>query len=80
MRNLPLLIWAGNRLEAKNFIDFHNLISNEVIITQPNDRQKIMGLSNLIVIRVGTWYEDENTDNFNLRLLAQRMIIVNETY
>ena len=41
--------------------------------------KKIIGIHELIVIRVGTWYEYENADEFNWQLLAQRIIIVNET-
>lgn len=78
MQHLPILIWAGNLYQARKFINFHNLATNEVVIISPDDPHKIKGINKGVVIRIGTWCENKNAEDFELRLLSQRLIITND--
>jgi len=79
MRDRPILIWAGNRSQARDYFAKNNMDSNEALIIDADYPDKIRGINGAIVIRVGTWFEHKYADEFNLRLLAQRSLIVNES-
>jgi hypothetical protein len=83
MSEILLLIWAGNKLEGRGYIARHKLVTSPnnfrgATIITPNDVNRLRGLSGGIVIRVGTWHTDKRADEFTTRLLAGRMIIVDE--
>jgi len=79
MMGRPILIWAGTRAQGKDYVTKHNMATNEFIIATADNPDRVRGIDNAIVIRVGTWFEHKYADEFNLRLLAQRSLIVNES-